>query len=254
MIDLHYGPTMNAHKVLIMFEETGLEYRLYPYDLLAGEHLNSAFHALNPNHKIPVIVDNSPSDGGGPLTIFESAAILQYLAEKTGQLMPRDFRRREAARQWLTWQVAALGPTSGQAGHFLRYAPKGQDHAIERYTREAKRLAAVLDERLANVGYLAEEYSIADIACWAFMSTCEMIGIDPKHYPSMLRWRELIARRPAVQRVVNGEQTSTPEALLKSSMTLTEDQWSNVFGDRMLNAASLRGGPSPGATHLKGNR
>lgn len=241
MIDLHYAPTMNSHKVAIVLEETGLAYRLFRYDLLAGEHLTAAFHALNPNHKTPVIVDHAPADPGEPLTVFESAAILQYLAEKTGQLMPGSFRRREMARQWLTWQVAGLGPMAGQAGHFRRYAPKGQDHAIARYSREVRRLVGVLDQRLTQTEYLAEEYSIADIACWVFITTIEMLGIDPEEFPAMLRWRQAIAARPAVERVVNGQFTAAPAELLKSEMTLNAEQWSNVFGDRMLTAASSAG-------------
>ncbi len=239
MIDLHYAPTMNGHKVAIMLEEVGLPYRIHSYNLLAGDHLSADFHALNPNHKIPVIVDHKPMDGGPPLTVFESGAILGYLAEKTGRLIPRDFRRREIARQWLTWQVAGLGPMHGQANHFLRYAPAGQDYAVERYSRESRRLVAVLETRLGQAEYLAEEYSIADIACWAFISVAQTIGIDITEYPEVSRWRQAIARRPAVIRVIDGEHTATPAAMLDLDMKLTDEQWSNVFGERMLGAASL---------------
>ncbi len=238
MIDLHYAPTMNGHKVAIMLEEVGLPYRLVAYNLLHGDHLGADFHALNPNHKIPVIVDHAPGDGGPPLTVFESGAILFYLAETTGRRTPRDCRRREGARQWLMWQAAGLGPMHGQANHFIRYAPAGQDYAVERYSREARRLVAVLETRLGEADYLAEEYSIADIASWAFVAVAHTIGIDVADYPAVARWQAAIDARPAVMRVVAGEQTATPAAMLASDMKLTDEQWSNVFGQRMLDAAS----------------
>jgi|TARA_R110002020_G_scaffold206440_3_gene411776 GST-like protein len=240
MIDLHYAPTMNGHKVAVMLEEVGLPYRIHSYNLLEGEHLSPEFHAINPNHKIPVIVDHDPADGGGPLSVFESGAILMYLAEKTGMLLSTDYRRRELTRQWLTWQVAGLGPMHGQANHFIRYAPPGQEYAIERYSREARRLVDVLEGRLGDVEYLAEEYSIADIACWAFISTLHTIDIDIADFPNVLRWRSAINQRPAVVRVVTDELTATPAALLEGEMKLTEEQWSNVFGERMRGAANQK--------------
>jgi GST-like protein len=243
MIDLHYVVTVNGQKVAVMLEETGLAYNLTSYSLLSGEHLTPEFHKLNPNHKLPVIVDHDPADGGEPLTVFETGAILQYLAEKTGQLLPKDFRRREAARQWLTWQVAGLGPMHGQANHFIRYAPPGQDYAISRYLKEAIRLVDVLESRLRDHEYLADEYSIADIACWAFITTIQTINIDLRGFPATLRWRDLIEARPAVQRVVNNKLTAVPRGVLKPRMTLTLAQWDNVFGDAM-HAAARGGGRS----------
>ena len=166
MIDLHYVPTMNGQKIAIMLEETGLSYSVRTYNLFGGDHLTAEFHALNPNHKLPVIVDREPADGGEPLAVFETGAILLYLAEKTGQLMPREFRAREIARQWLIWQVAGMGPMHGQANHFIRYAPAGQDYSVERYSKESRRLMAVLESRLSQAEFLAgSEDSIADIAC-----------------------------------------------------------------------------------------
>ena len=239
MIDLHYAPTMNGHKVAIMLEEVGLPYRIVPYNLLAGDHLTPEFHQINPNHKLPVIVDDDPADRGAPLPVFESGAILLYLAEKSGRLLPTGFRDREVARQWLVWQVAGLGPMHGQANHFLRYAPAGQAYAAERYSKEARRLMAVLESRLSKVSYLAGEYSIADVACWSFASVVHTIKINIDDYPATRRWREAIRARPAVTRVIEGALTATPEAMLRDEMKLTPEQWSNVFGSRMHGAATL---------------
>jgi GST-like protein len=232
MIDLHFVPTINGHKIVLMLEETGLEYRVIPYDILSGQHLTAEFHVLNPNHKLPVIVDLAPKDEGAPLTIFETGAILLYLAEKTGRFMPTDFRRREVARQWLIWQVAGMGPMHGQANHFVRYAPPGQDYAVNRYLKEARRLLAVLESRLSVVTYLAEEYSIADMACWTYASITHTIGIDLGEFPSVRDWQGRIAQRPAALRTVTDPRTATPAAVMKSDMKLNESQWSNLFGDR----------------------
>ena len=155
MIEVHYAPTMNGHKVALMLEEIELPYKLIHYRIFEGDHLTPEYRAINPNFKIPTIVDLAPADGGAPLAVFETGAILFYLGEKTGRFIPNDFRRREEARQWLTWQVAGLGPMHGQANHFMRYAPAGQDYAIERYSRESRRLVAVLEHRLETVDYLA---------------------------------------------------------------------------------------------------
>lgn len=243
MIDLHYIPTVNGNKIAIMLEETGLAYNIIQYNMGAGDLLTPQFLALNPNSKIPVIVDHAPADGGGPITIFESGAILLYLAEKTGQMMPKDFRRREAARQWLIWQVAGMGPMHGQANHFLRYAPERLEYPTRRYVNEARRQVAVLESRLAKAEYLAEEYSIADIACWPFVAVVDIIGIDLHDYPSVERWTRTIAARPAVKRVTDGAKTSIPAAVLASNRKLTEEQWSNVFGERLWNAVAQGGVP-----------
>ncbi|MBB4632749.1 hypothetical protein GGQ98_002376 [Sphingosinicella soli] len=144
MIDVHFTPTPNGHKVSIMLEEIDLPHRLIGYDMLGGEHLQPAFRAINPNGRLPAIVDHDPADGGPPLPVFESGAILLYLAEKTGRFMPADPRGRSLAQQWLVWQMAGLGPMHGQAHHFIRYAPAAIDYAIERYRKEALRLLAVI--------------------------------------------------------------------------------------------------------------
>jgi GSH-dependent disulfide-bond oxidoreductase len=237
MIDVHYVNTMNGQKVVVMLEETGLTYNLKHYDPMAGEHLTPEFHRLNPNHKLPVIVDHDPVDGGEPIAIFETAAILLYLAEKTHQLMPKDFRRREIARQWLIWQVAGLGPMHGQANHFVRYAPPGQDYAIARYMKESLRLMDVLESRLHDRDYLADEYSIADIACWSFVSAAHTIGINAADYPGIARWKAAIEARPVVARITSEKITRVPNFIMQPRMELTSTQWDNLFGDANRTAA-----------------
>src|SRR5690606_27948436 len=148
MIDLHYSATPNGQKIAIMFEEIGEPYRVIPYDIFEGDQLSAEFGRINPNHKLPAIVDHAPAEGDEAITVFESGAILQYLGEKAGRFLPRSGTERAATLSWLTWQAAGLGPMGGQASHFLRYAPQGQDYAIERYTREVNRLLTVLERRL----------------------------------------------------------------------------------------------------------
>ena len=240
MIEVHYAPTMNGHKVALMLEEIELPYKLIHYRILEGDHLTPEYRAINPNFKIPTIVDLAPADGGAPLAVFETGAILFYLGEKTGRFIPNDFRRREEARQWLTWQVAGLGPMHGQANHFMRYAPAGQDYAIERYSRESRRLVAVLEHRLETVDYLAGEYSIADMASWAFIRVMHTIDIDIAEFPAIQAWSDRIARRPAAIRLLTNPATATPDGILQKRMTLTDAQWSSVFGDRLHAAVRMR--------------
>jgi GST-like protein len=240
MIDLHFVGTSNGRKIAIMLEEIGLDYRVIEYPLYAGHHLTPAFGRLNPNHKLPVIVDHAPADGGEPLTVFETGAILQYLAEKSGQLLPIDLRRRMLALQWLTWQVAGLGPMHGQAHHFVRYAPEGQAYGIERYTREASRLMNVLERRLGEADYLAEVYSIADIACWPWVQGAALIGIDPAQFQAISRWSARIAERPAVAAAARTGNTSLPSTYRGKRMSLSAEEWSNMFGERLHGAVALR--------------
>ncbi|MBL8664477.1 MAG: glutathione S-transferase N-terminal domain-containing protein [Candidatus Odyssella sp.] len=242
MIELHYVRTPNGLKIAIMLEETGLPYRLVAYDIFAGDHLKPAFKRINPNHKLPAIVDLAPEDEGAPYPVFESGAILLYLARKSGRLLPADFRRHFLALQWLTWQVAGLGPMLGQAAHFVRYAPEGQDYGVARYTREARRLLNVLDARLGEAPYLAEEYSIADIACWPWVQNIGNYDMSLAEFPAIRRWSEAIAARPAVAAAVGSPATGVPTAYLKRRMTLTPEQWSNMFGDNLLRATERGGG------------
>lgn len=236
MIDVHFVPTPNGQKISIALEETGLAYRLIQYDLFAGEHLRPEFAKLNPNHKIPVIVDHQPPFGGAPHTVFETGAILQYLAGKTGQLLPAEPRARSVALQWLTWQVAGLGPMHGQAHHFVRYAPEGQQYPIGRYTREARRLLGVMEQRLGEAEYLGGEYGIADIACWPYVIWCDRIGIELADFPNLARWTAAVGARPAVLRATTAPGGDVPEEHVEVRRKLTDEQWSNLFGDRMLAA------------------
>ena len=165
MIDLHYSATPNGQKIAIMLEEIAEPYRVIPYDIFEGDQLTTEFGRINPNHKLPAIVDRDPAGGGDPVTVFESGAILQYLAEKSGRFLPASGAPRAAALSWLTWQVAGLGPMGGQASHFLRYAPAGQEYATRRYTKELNRLLTVLERRLEKSAYVAgDAYTIADMA------------------------------------------------------------------------------------------
>ena len=236
MIELHFTPTPNAQKVSIALEELELPYTLVTYDIFEGDQHTAEFGRINPNHKLPAIVDLEPAFGGGPHAVFESGAILQYLAEKTGRLLPADPRQRSVAIQWLTWQVAGLGPMGGQAAHFVRYAPEQIPYAIERYTKELTRLLTVLERRLGEAEYLAgDEYSIADIAIWPgrFM-TPEMAA----QYPNTHRWHANIGARPAVVRGRSAER-AVPAKYMQARAVLSDEQRSNMFGERMLNAVKL---------------
>ncbi|MFC0306084.1 glutathione binding-like protein [Rhizorhabdus histidinilytica] len=238
MIDLHYVRTSNGLKIAIMLEEIELDYRIIEYDIFAGDHLKPQFKAINPNHKLPAIVDHAPEDGEGAMPIFETGAILLYLAEKSGRLIPSAPRRRMEALQWLAWQISGLGPMLGQGYHFARYAPEGQDYGIARYTREARRLLGVLNYRLSDQPFLAGEYSIADIACWPWLQNVGNLDIDRAEFPAIQRWWDGIAARPAVQRVVRSSTTEVPTAYVQRRMSLTPAQWSNLFGDKLLDAVA----------------
>ena len=215
MIDLHFSPTPNGLKIRLFLEEAGLDYRIVPVRLSDGEQFAPAFLAISPNNKIPAIVDHAPTDHGAPLSVFESGAILVYLAEKSGQLLPTDARARLQALQWLSWQVSGLGPMAGQAGYFRVYASKPVPEAIERYTRELSRLYGVLDRRLENSSYLAGDmYSIADIATYPWIVPHQAHGQDLDAFPHLKRWFENVAARPATQRVYDGVEdvyAKTPE-------------------------------------------
>jgi len=240
MIDLHFTPTPNGQKISIALEELELPYRLISYDIFEGDQHTAAFGRINPNHKLPAIVDHDPPFGGEPHAVFESGAILQYLAEKTGKLLPKDPRARSVAIQWLTWQVAGLGPMGGQAAHFIRYAPVKIDYAIERYSKESARLLTVLERRLGEAAYLAgDEYSIADIAVWPGRVAAHTVNIDLQaQYPNIHRWFQVIAARPAVIRGREADR-AIPAKYMQREAVLTPEQWSNMFGERMLGAVRL---------------
>jgi GSH-dependent disulfide-bond oxidoreductase len=199
MIDFYTWTTPNGRKVSIMLEETGLPYRVHAIDISKGDQFKPEFVAINPNSKIPAIVDPDGPDGR-PISIFESGAILIWLAEKTGQFLATDQRRRSEALQWLMFQMGGVGPMFGQAHHFRKFAPEPVPYAIERYTKEAQRLYGVLDRRLAEASYLAGDYSIADMATYPWVARHEWQGVSLDEHPNVKRWFEAIGARPAVQR------------------------------------------------------
>ncbi|MEJ5210190.1 MAG: glutathione binding-like protein [Burkholderiales bacterium] len=200
MIDLYTWSTPNGRKISIMLEECGLPYRVHPVDITKGEQFQPEFACINPNCKIPAIVDGEGPDGA-PLTLFESGAILIYLAEKTGRFLPRAARGRYETLQWLMFQMGGIGPMFGQAHHFLKFAPEPVPYAIERYTREVRRLYGVLDARLGQTPWLAAgEYTIADIATYPWVARCEWHCVDLADFPRVKDWFERIGSRPAVQR------------------------------------------------------
>ena len=201
MIDLYTWPTPNGHKVHIMLEEVGLEYNVIPIDINAGDQFDPEFLKISPNNKMPAMVDPD-GPGGTPYSLFESGAILMYLAEKTGRLMPTETRARYDVIKWLMFQMGHIGPMLGQAHHFRTYAPEPIPYAVDRYTNEAYRLYKVLDGRLAEAEYLAEAYSIADIAVFPWLRSHERQGQDLNDFPHVKRWFEAIAARPAVERGV----------------------------------------------------
>jgi GST-like protein len=239
VIDLHYIATANGLKIGFLLEELGLDYRVIPYEMFAGEHLSPDFRRLNPNHKLPVIVDHAPSDGAGPLTVFETGAIMLYLADKAGRLIPRDLRRRSLAQQWLIWQVSGLGPMHGQAHHFIRYAPEGQTYAVERYTKEARRQLNVLEYRLREAEYLAEEFSIADLAVFPWVQGAHLIGFDLEQFPAIAGWCMKVLQRPAVQKTLGIPELKVPAHYVRERAGLNAEEWSNLFGDRMHAATEL---------------
>lgn len=201
MIQLHYWPTPNGHKVTLFLEEAGLPYELRPVDIGAGDQFEPGFLAISPNNKMPAIVDTEPADRGAPLSVFESGAILLYLAEKTGRFLPTDLRGRVETLEWLFWQMAGLGPMTGQYGHFHVYAPESIEYAKNRYTKEVQRLMGVLDKRLAGREFIAgETLTIADIACHPWIDAYTKAPMDLAPHAEVRRWHEAIAARPAVQR------------------------------------------------------
>jgi GST-like protein len=200
MIDLYYWTTPNGHKITLFLEEAGVPYTIHPVNLGRGDQFKPEFLAISPNNRIPAIVDQDPADGGAPVSIFESGAILLYLAEKTGKFLPKDLRGRIAALEWLFWQVGGLGPMAGQNHHFKQYAPEKLSYAIERYVNETNRLYAVLNKRLADWAFVAGEYSIADMASYPWIVPYENQGQKLADFPHLERWFEAIRARPATQR------------------------------------------------------
>jgi GSH-dependent disulfide-bond oxidoreductase len=212
MIHLHYWTTPNGHKITMFLEETGLPYRIVPVNLVKDDQFKPEFLRIAPNNKMPAIVDDDPIGGGEPISIFESGAILLYLAEKTGKLMPTDIRARVDVNQWLFWQVAGLGPMAGQLIFFLRSSEK-IPFAVDRYRNETSRLYKVLDKRLEGREWLAgDAYSIADIAAYGWAAPYNLFGLDLDEYPEVERWLEAIASRPATERAYAIAKEMNPQA------------------------------------------
>jgi GST-like protein len=229
MLDLYYWTTPNGHKVTIFLEETGLPYTIRPVNINKGEQFDPAFLAISPNNRIPAIVDHAPPDGGGPLALMESGAILLYLAGKTGRFLPAELRARCDVVQWLFWQMANLGPMAGQNHHFRHYAPMPVPYALDRYTRETGRLYRVLDNRLEGRDFIAGDYSIADMACYPWVQPARQ-GQDIEEFPNVGRWRAAIAQRPAVQRAyaivdkVNPKRASAADDEASRRILFGQDQ------------------------------
>lgn len=209
MIDVYSWPTPNGHKVHIMLEETGLEYRLHPVNLDRGEQRAPDYVAINPNGKIPALIDDV-GQGGDRLTIFESGAILLYLAEKSGRFLTVDPVGRWQSLSWLMFQMGGVGPTLGQAGYFIHRAPEPVPAAVERFTHETRRLYRVVDTRLSKAEYLGGDYSIADMACFPWMRNFARFGLEIGDFPAVARWLEAIGARPAVRRALDLEGFRSP--------------------------------------------
>jgi len=201
MIELYYWATPNGHKITMFLEEAGLEYRIHPVDIGAGDQFKPEFLAFAPNNRMPAIIDTAPAEGGEPITVFESGAILLYLAEKTGQFLPSDVRGRKTVTEWLFWQMGGLGPMAGQNHHFGLYAPEKIPYAINRYVNETNRLYGVLDRRLQGREFIAgQHYSIADIACYPWVVPWQRQQQNIEDFPDLSRWLRAIEQRPATLR------------------------------------------------------
>ena len=224
MIDLYYWPTPNGHKITMFLEESGLAYRIVPVNIGTGAQFEPAFLAISPNNRMPAIVDHAPADGGAPLSVFESGAILLYLAHKCGQLLPADLRGRVEVTEWLFWQMAGLGPMAGQNHHFVRYAPEKIPYAIERYMKETNRLYGVLNKRLAGRAFIAGDYSIADLAAYPWIVPHEAQGQKLEDFPHLLRWFQAIHDRPATLRAYE------KGAAISTQTTLSEQARRVLFG------------------------
>ena len=226
MIDLHYWTTPNGHKITLFLEEAGLEYRVHPVNIGRGDQFKPEFLAISPNNRIPAIVDRAPADGGEAISVFESGAILLYLADKTGRFIPQDIRGRTQAIEWLNWQIGGLGPMLGQNHHFSQYAPEKVPYAIDRYTRETARLYGVLDKRLSQHEFVASDYSIADMAAYPWIVPHEKQGQSLDDFPNLKRWFHHIAERPATQRAYAVAES------INTQPTVDEQSRNVLFGQR----------------------
>ena len=229
MIDLYYWTTPNGHKVTIFLEESGLPYKIIPVNISKGDQFKPEFLAISPNNRIPAIVDHDPLDGKNPISVFESGAILLYLADKTGKFLPNNLRQKIEAMQWLFWQMAGLGPMAGQNHHFSQYAPEKLAYAIDRYVKETNRLYGVLNKRLADRKFVAGDYSIADIAAYPWVVPYERQGQKLEDFLHLKRWFEAIKARPATVRAYEKAKT------INTQPTVTEESRSLLFGQTAAN-------------------
>jgi len=212
MLDLYYWTTPNGHKVTIFLEEAGLAYNIKPVNIGKGEQFKAEFLEVSPNNRIPALVDHAPTGGGKPISVFESGAMLLYLADKTGKFLPTDLRGRTEAIQWLFWQMGGLGPMAGQNNHFANYAVEKLPYAIDRYRNEVNRLYGVLNRRLADRAFVAGDYSIADMASYPWIVLYDRQGQNIDDFPHVKRWIEAIKARPAVVRAYDKAKAVNPNA------------------------------------------
>lgn len=221
MIDLYYWTTPNGHKITIFLEETGCPYRIVPIDIRTGRQFDEDFLKISPNNKIPAIVDHDPSEGKGAFPVFESGAILIYLAEKTGQFLPSDVYGRSTVIQWLMWQMGGLGPMLGQNHHFTQYAPEPVPYAIDRYRKETERLYGVLDDQLETNEFVGGDYSIADMAIYPWIVPYEKQGQNLEDFSNLRRWFRQIEQRPAVQRAYRkADEINTDKTMNEASKAI----------------------------------
>ncbi|HVI88928.1 MAG TPA: glutathione binding-like protein [Dongiaceae bacterium] len=232
MIDLYYWTTPNGHKITMFLEEAGLRYRIIPVNIGAGDQFKPDFLKIAPNNRMPAIVDQQPADGGAPISIFESGAILLYLADKTGRFLPKDLRGRNDALQWLFWQMGGLGPMAGQNHHFSAYAPEKLPYAINRYVNETNRLYGVLNRRLADRPFIAGDYSIADMASYPWIVPYERQGQKLEDFPHLKRWFEAIRDRPATIRAYDRAKE------INAQPTMSEDAKKVLFGQTAANTGN----------------
>lgn len=225
-LDLYYWTTPNGHKVTIFLEEAGLPYHLHPIDINKGDQFTPEFLAISPNNRIPALVDQAPSDENEPLSIFESGAILEYLADKTGAFLPKSGAARYKVLEWLYWQMGGLGPMAGQNHHFTQYAPEKVPYAINRYVNETARLYGVLDKQLADKAFITGEYSIADMASYPWVRCHDKQGQDLNNFPNVKAWFERISARPAVIEAYSKADK------INSSTAVTEEGKSILFGQK----------------------
>jgi len=224
MIDLYYWPTPNGHKITIFLEETSLDYQIKPVNIGRGEQFEESFLKIAPNNRMPAIVDQNPSCGGSAISVFESGAILLYLAEKVQSYIPSDLRKRVQTLEWLFWQMGGLGPMLGQNHHFVSYAPEKLPYAINRYVNETARLYAVLDKQLQGREFIVGEYSIADMACYPWIVLYERQQQDLNNFPNLKRWFYRIKERDAVVRAYEKGKT------INTKPTVDEESKKFLFG------------------------